>query len=151
LYVIAVQGVKGRLNRLPAAGSGDMIVATVKKGKPELRKKGKVRPAARISMAECIQDKLRDHMLLLLISIHCYLSGCFIFILVIGQNELCLPCHSGFRNKDTHAVMHVSGNCFNDSSVLTRATQCHITGDNILHCYCHENIPEDSILQSNTK
>jgi len=39
--VIAVQGVKGRLNRLPAAGSGDMIVATVKKGKPELRKKGK--------------------------------------------------------------------------------------------------------------
>lgn len=39
LYVIAVQGIKGRLNRLPAAGSGDMIVATVKKGKPELRKK----------------------------------------------------------------------------------------------------------------
>lgn len=41
LYVIAVHGIKGRLNRLPAAGSGDMIVATVKKGKPELRKKGK--------------------------------------------------------------------------------------------------------------
>lgn len=40
LYVIAVQGIKGRLNRLPAAGVGDMIVATVKKGKPELRKKG---------------------------------------------------------------------------------------------------------------
>lgn len=40
LYVIAVHGIKGRLNRLPAAGSGDMIVATVKKGKPELRKKG---------------------------------------------------------------------------------------------------------------
>jgi large subunit ribosomal protein L23e len=33
--------VKGRLNRLPAAGVGDMFVATVKKGKPELRKKGK--------------------------------------------------------------------------------------------------------------
>ena len=40
LYVIAVYGVKGRLNRLPAAGVGDMFVATVKKGKPELRKKG---------------------------------------------------------------------------------------------------------------
>ena len=40
LYVIAVHGIKGRLNRLPAAGCGDMIVATVKKGKPELRKKG---------------------------------------------------------------------------------------------------------------
>ena len=41
LYVIAVNGIRGRLNRLPAAGSGDMVVATVKKGKPELRKKGK--------------------------------------------------------------------------------------------------------------
>jgi len=40
LYVIAVKGIKGRLNRMPAAGAGDMIVATVKKGKPELRKKG---------------------------------------------------------------------------------------------------------------
>ena len=40
LFVIAVHGIKGRLNRLPAAGSGDMFVATVKKGKPELRKKG---------------------------------------------------------------------------------------------------------------
>uniref|UniRef100_A0A915IAZ5 Large ribosomal subunit protein uL14 n=1 Tax=Romanomermis culicivorax TaxID=13658 RepID=A0A915IAZ5_ROMCU len=39
LFVIAVFGVKGRLNRLPAAGVGDMIVCSVKKGKPELRKK----------------------------------------------------------------------------------------------------------------
>ena len=39
LYVIAVKGIKGRLNRLPAAGCGDMVMATVKKGKPELRKK----------------------------------------------------------------------------------------------------------------
>lgn len=41
LSVIAVRNIKGRLNRLPAAGAGDMVVATVKKGKPELRKKGK--------------------------------------------------------------------------------------------------------------
>jgi large subunit ribosomal protein L23e len=40
LYVIAVYGVGGRLNRLPSAASGSFIVATVKKGKPELRKKG---------------------------------------------------------------------------------------------------------------
>lgn len=40
LYIIAVKGIKGRLNRLPAAASGDMVLATVKKGKPELRKKG---------------------------------------------------------------------------------------------------------------
>eukprot|EP00184_Porphyridium_aerugineum_P008623 CAMPEP_0184693186 /NCGR_PEP_ID=MMETSP0313-20130426/1465_1 /TAXON_ID=2792 /ORGANISM="Porphyridium aerugineum, Strain SAG 1380-2" /LENGTH=140 /DNA_ID=CAMNT_0027151189 /DNA_START=28 /DNA_END=450 /DNA_ORIENTATION=+ len=39
LYIIAVFGIKGRLNRLPAAAIGDMVLATVKKGKPELRKK----------------------------------------------------------------------------------------------------------------
>ena len=39
LYVISVKGVKGRLNRLPAACVGDMVMATVKKGKPDLRKK----------------------------------------------------------------------------------------------------------------
>uniref|UniRef100_A0A2I2ZL67 60S ribosomal protein L23 n=1 Tax=Gorilla gorilla gorilla TaxID=9595 RepID=A0A2I2ZL67_GORGO len=43
LYIISVKGIKGRLNRLPAAGVGDMGMATVKKGKPELRKK--VHPA----------------------------------------------------------------------------------------------------------
>ena len=39
LYVIAVKCIKSRLNRLPAAGAGDMVLATVKKGKPDLRKK----------------------------------------------------------------------------------------------------------------
>merc|ERR1712194_355095 len=39
LYVISVCGIGGRLNRLPQAGVGDMVMATVKKGKPELRKK----------------------------------------------------------------------------------------------------------------
>ncbi|KAH9277055.1 60S ribosomal protein L23 [Batrachochytrium salamandrivorans] len=43
LYIIAVKGIKGRLNRLPSAGVGDMVLATVKKGKPDLRKK--VHPA----------------------------------------------------------------------------------------------------------
>lgn len=40
LYMIAVKGYGGRLNRLPGAAVGDMIIASVKKGKPELRKKG---------------------------------------------------------------------------------------------------------------
>ena len=40
LYIIAVRGIKGRLNRLPSACVGDLVLATVKKGKPELRKKG---------------------------------------------------------------------------------------------------------------
>ncbi|KAJ3191642.1 hypothetical protein HDU82_003523, partial [Entophlyctis luteolus] len=41
LYVMAVKGIGSRLNRLPAAACGDMVLATVKKGKPDLRKKGK--------------------------------------------------------------------------------------------------------------
>ncbi|KAJ8445022.1 hypothetical protein Cgig2_029216 [Carnegiea gigantea] len=39
LYIISVKGIKGRLNRLPSACAGDMVMATVKKGKPDLRKK----------------------------------------------------------------------------------------------------------------
>ncbi|EKX41335.1 large subunit ribosomal protein L23e, cytoplasmic [Guillardia theta CCMP2712] len=39
LYIIAVKGVKGRLNKLPAATVGSMCMCSVKKGKPELRKK----------------------------------------------------------------------------------------------------------------
>merc|ERR1712242_148321 len=34
LYIIAVCGIKGRLNRLPAAAVGDMVLATVKKVMP---------------------------------------------------------------------------------------------------------------------
>lgn len=40
LFVISVFGVGGRLNRIPAAAVGDMVMCSVKKGKPELRKKG---------------------------------------------------------------------------------------------------------------
>lgn len=55
LYVIAVSGIRGRLNRLPAASCGDMIVATVKKGKPELRKK--VMPAVVIRQRKPFRRK----------------------------------------------------------------------------------------------
>jgi len=41
LYIISVCGWGSRLNRLPAGGPGDMVMATVKKGKPDLRKKGR--------------------------------------------------------------------------------------------------------------
>lgn len=43
LEIIAVNGIKGRLNRLPSATVGDLVMASCKKGKPELRKK--VHPA----------------------------------------------------------------------------------------------------------
>ena len=40
LFTIAVTRYGGRLKRLPAATVGDMILCSVKKGKPELKKKG---------------------------------------------------------------------------------------------------------------
>eukprot|EP00695_Tsukubamonas_globosa_P000274 TRINITY_DN11_c0_g1_i1.p1 TRINITY_DN11_c0_g1~~TRINITY_DN11_c0_g1_i1.p1 ORF type:complete len:157 (+),score=103.00 TRINITY_DN11_c0_g1_i1:48-473(+) len=55
LYIIAVKGVKGRLNRLPAAAPGDMVMATVKKGKPELRKK--VMPAVILRQRKTFRRK----------------------------------------------------------------------------------------------
>ncbi|XP_078539588.1 large ribosomal subunit protein uL14-like [Lissotriton helveticus] len=55
LYIISVKGIKGRLNRLPAAGVGDMVMATVKKGKPELRKK--VHPAVVIRQRKSYRRK----------------------------------------------------------------------------------------------
>ena len=39
LFIMAVNRCGSRLNRLPAASIGDMVLVTVKKGKPELRKK----------------------------------------------------------------------------------------------------------------
>ena len=40
LFIISAFGIKGRLSRLPHASAGDMVLVSVKKGKPELRKKG---------------------------------------------------------------------------------------------------------------
>lgn len=40
LYVISTYAIKGHLNKLPAASLGDMVLVSVKKGKPALRKKG---------------------------------------------------------------------------------------------------------------
>ena len=39
LFVISVKTVHGHHNRVPAAGVGNMVMITVRKGKPELRKK----------------------------------------------------------------------------------------------------------------
>jgi len=41
--IISVYGIKGRLNKLPSACVGDLVMASCRKGKPELRKK--VHPA----------------------------------------------------------------------------------------------------------
>ncbi len=55
LYVISVKGFGARLNRLPAAAVGDMVMASVKKGKPELRKK--VMPAVVIRQRKAWRRK----------------------------------------------------------------------------------------------
>jgi len=39
LYIIAVTMIGARLNRLPAGSVGELFLASVKRGKPELRKK----------------------------------------------------------------------------------------------------------------
>lgn len=44
LFTIAVTRYGGRLKRLPAATVGDMILCSVKKGKPELKKKSTPNP-----------------------------------------------------------------------------------------------------------
>ncbi len=38
LQIIAVKGYRGVKNRYPSAGVGDMVVITVKKGRPEIKK-----------------------------------------------------------------------------------------------------------------
>ena len=55
LYIIAVKGIKSRLNRLPSASVGTMCMCSVKKGKPELRKK--VMPAVVIRQRKTIRRK----------------------------------------------------------------------------------------------
>uniref|UniRef100_A0A2K6SG07 Large ribosomal subunit protein uL14 n=1 Tax=Saimiri boliviensis boliviensis TaxID=39432 RepID=A0A2K6SG07_SAIBB len=55
LCIISVKGIKGQLNRLPAAVVGDVVMATVKKGKPELRKK--VHPAVVIRQRKSYRRK----------------------------------------------------------------------------------------------
>ena len=55
LYIIAVKGFGARLNRLPSACVGDMIICTVKKGKPDLRKK--VMPAVVVRQRKTFRRK----------------------------------------------------------------------------------------------
>lgn len=55
LYIVAVNGYKGVQNRLPAASVGDQFVATVKKGKPELRKR--ITPAVVVRQRKSFRRK----------------------------------------------------------------------------------------------
>merc|ERR1712226_1227187 len=55
LYIMSVKGYGGVLNRLPAAAPGDMVMATVKKDAPNLRKK--VMPAVVILQRKAFRRK----------------------------------------------------------------------------------------------
>lgn len=74
LYIISVKGIKGRLNRLPSACVGDMVMATVKKGKPDLRKK--VLPAVIVRQRKPWRRKDGVFM---------YFEGIYIFLLVVDK------------------------------------------------------------------
>ncbi|WMV33262.1 hypothetical protein MTR67_026647 [Solanum verrucosum] len=69
LYIISVKGIKGRLNRLPSTCVGDMVMATVKKGKPVLRKK--VMPAVIVRQRKpwCLQHIAQAKKFMVAISI----------------------------------------------------------------------------------
>ncbi|XP_042760027.1 60S ribosomal protein L23-like [Panthera leo] len=56
LSIISVKGTKGPLNRLPTADVGDTVMAMVKKGEPELRKK--VHPAVVIRQRKSYWKKM---------------------------------------------------------------------------------------------
>ena len=55
LYVIAVTMIGARLNRLPKGSVGELFLASVKKGKPELRKK--VMPAVIIRQRKAFRRR----------------------------------------------------------------------------------------------
>jgi len=55
LKIISVWGIKGRQNRLPSACPGDLVMASCRKGKPELRKK--VHPVVVIRQRKTIRRK----------------------------------------------------------------------------------------------
>ena len=55
LYMIAVTGIGPCMSRLPSASVGDMFLASVKKGKPELRKK--VMPAVVVRQRKPIRRR----------------------------------------------------------------------------------------------
>ena len=55
LYIIAVTGIGPRLSKLPAGSVGDMFLASVKKGKPELRKK--VMPAVIVRQRKALRRR----------------------------------------------------------------------------------------------
>jgi len=55
LHMIACVGIGAKLNRFPAGSAGDMFLASVKKGKPELRKK--VIPAVIIRQKKAIRRR----------------------------------------------------------------------------------------------
>merc|ERR1711893_244143 len=55
LYMIACTGIGPRMSRMPAGSVGDMFLASVKKGKPELRKK--VMPAVIVRQRKSIRRR----------------------------------------------------------------------------------------------
>ena len=104
LYIIAVKGIGARLNRLPAGGVGDMVVATVKKGKPELRKK--VHPAVIVRQSKPWKR----------------FDGVFLYF---EDNAGVVCFYPGYRRR---ASAEASGRFFGGMVLLTSKTDCQPQG-----------------------
>ena len=60
LYIIAVTMIQARLSRLPKASCGELLLASVRKGKPELRKK--VMPAVVVRQRKAYRRREGYHL-----------------------------------------------------------------------------------------
>ena len=79
LYIISVVGWGARLNRLPSAACGDMVMATVKKGKPDLRKKGE-KPYCCKTMSTALQSAPKRMLMLWMCVCVMWLNHPFLFL-----------------------------------------------------------------------
>ena len=90
LYMIAVAGIGARLNRMPVGSVGDLFLASVKKGKPELRKK--------VLMAVIVRQRKayrrRE-------GYYLYFEGT-VYLIVTRHLYLIISCFSGCRQRRRH-------------------------------------------------
>ncbi|KAL0598794.1 60S ribosomal protein L23, partial [Plecturocebus cupreus] len=64
LYIILVKEIKAQLNSLPDAGVGAMVMSTVKKDKPELRRKVSTKSPQVVALERKKGDQLNMRMVL---------------------------------------------------------------------------------------
>ena len=89
LFVIEAYGTGSHLNRLPDAGVGDMVVASVKKGKPELRKKSESLPLVLRGNLGVVGRKVLDGGFCLAVRLDP--NGLYSYIVTFSDARCCCP------------------------------------------------------------